>query len=106
LTALRTDAEFFARHTLSELRGWSDYALEQHGRLTRPLRYDAQIDQYAPTTWDEAYAAIGAQLKQLAPDAVAFFASGRASLEASFMYQLFARAYPSMVRRLILTATV
>jgi len=36
----------------------------------------------------------------------AFYASGRASLEASFMYQLFARADPSMVRRLILTATV
>jgi len=93
LTALRTDAEFFARHTLSELRGWSDYALEQHGRLTHPMRYDARIDQYVPTTWDEAYAAIGAQLKQLTPDSVAFYASGRASLEASFMYQLFARAY-------------
>ena len=93
LTSLRTDADFFARHTLSELRGWSDYDLEQHGRLTHPLRYDAQIDQYVPTSWEEAYAAIGVQLKQLAPDEVAFYASGRASLEASFMYQLFARAY-------------
>lgn len=59
-----------------ELRGWSDYALEQHGRLTHPLRYDAQIDQYVPTTWDEAYAAIGAQLKQLAPDAVGLLCIG------------------------------
>lgn len=93
LTSLRTGADFFAQHSLSELRSWSDYDLEQHGRLTHPLRYDAQTDRYALTTWEEAYAAIGVQLKQLVPDEVCFYASGRASLEASFMYQLIARAY-------------
>jgi len=93
LTALRTGADFFARHSLDELRGWSDYDLERHGRLTDPLRYDAATDRYLPATWEQAYAAIGAQLQRMDPASVVFYASGRASLEASFMYQLLARAY-------------
>ncbi|WP_439895377.1 FdhF/YdeP family oxidoreductase [Pseudomonas syringae] len=93
LTSLKTDPAFFAGHTLSELRGWADYDLEQHGRLTHPLRYDPKSDRYLETSWEEAYREIGAQLKSMEPDSVVFYASGRASLETSFMYQLFARAY-------------
>ncbi|SEI43644.1 FdhF/YdeP family oxidoreductase [Pseudomonas sp. NFR16] len=93
LTSLRTGPEFFQSHSVTELRGWTDFDLEQHGRLTHPMRYDTQSDRYVKTTWDEAAAAIGAQLKALSPDEVVFYASGRASLETSFMYQLFARAY-------------
>lgn len=93
LTSLKTSPAFFAEHSLSELRQWSDYALEQHGRLTHPMRYDAATDRYRETSWEEAYREIGAQLQTLQPDSVVFYASGRASLETSFMYQLFARAY-------------
>ena len=93
LTSLKTGPDFFSEHTLSDLRNWSDYSLEQHGRLTHPLRYNPQTDRYQTTSWEAAYAEIGVQLRQLTPEAVAFYASGRASLEASFMYQLFARAY-------------
>ncbi|MDB6143067.1 MAG: CbbBc protein [Pseudomonas sp.] len=93
LTSLKTNPAFFAEHTLSELRQWPDYDLEQHGRLTHPLRYDPASDRYRETSWEEAYHDIGAQLQTMAPDSVVFYASGRASLEASFMYQLFARAY-------------
>lgn len=93
VTRLRSGPEFFASHPLSELRTWSDHALEQHGRLTHPLRYDPVTDCYRETQWSEAYAAIGEQLRALQPDQVVFYASGRASLEASFMYQLLARAY-------------
>ena len=93
LTSLKTGPYFFSEHTLSELRNWSDYSLEQHGRLTHPMRYNPQTDRYQSTSWEAAYTEIGAQLRQLAPESVAFYASGRASLEASFMYQLFARAY-------------
>src|ERR1700751_1626775 len=39
--------EFFATHTLSELRTLSDHALEEVGRLTTPMRYDPSIDKYA-----------------------------------------------------------
>jgi len=93
LTSYRTGPEFFAQHTLTELRTWTDYALEQHGRLTHPLRYDAATDRYLVTTWEQAYQEIGGHLRQRVPDEVVFYASGRASLEASFMYQLLARAY-------------
>jgi len=93
LTSLKTDPGFFAQHTLTELRDWPDYDLEQQGRLTHPMRYDPQSDRYVETTWEDAYQSIGAQLKGMEPDSVVFYASGRASLETSFMYQLFARAY-------------
>ncbi|HCL51983.1 MAG TPA: formate dehydrogenase, partial [Pseudomonas sp.] len=93
LTRHRTGPDFFATHTLSALRTWTDYALEQQGRLTHPMRYDPASDRYQVTTWAEAYQQIGQQLQALSPDETVFYASGRASLEASFMYQLFARAY-------------
>ncbi|SFB15428.1 oxidoreductase alpha (molybdopterin) subunit [Pseudomonas sp. NFIX10] len=93
LTSLRTGPDFFQRHSLTELRNWSDHDLEQQGRLTHPLRYDPQSDRYVTTTWEQAFGEIGDCLRSLSPDEVVFYASGRASLEASFMYQLFARAY-------------
>ncbi|AWL03903.1 FdhF/YdeP family oxidoreductase [Massilia oculi] len=85
--------DFFDRHTLTELEGWSDHALEDHGRLTVPLRYDAASDKYRPVDWDAAFAEIGAHLRACEPRQVVFYASGRASLETSYMYQLLARMY-------------
>jgi molybdopterin-dependent oxidoreductase alpha subunit len=93
-TDKRTPPSFFARHTLTELRGWSDYALEGEGRLTHPMRYDSASDRYLPVSWDEAFAEIGAALRGLDhPDQAEFYTSGRASNEAAYLYQLFARAY-------------
>jgi molybdopterin-dependent oxidoreductase alpha subunit len=93
VTPKRATPEFFASHTLATLRTWSDYELESVGRLTHPLRYDAAADVYRPAGWEEAFSAIGARLKTYEPKSVVFYASGRASLEASYMYQLFARLY-------------
>lgn len=93
LTSRRATPEFFSRHTLAELRTWPDFDLEQQGRLTHPMRYDAATDTYRPVAWADAFTAIGASLKALPRDSVVFYASGRASLEASFMYQLLARGY-------------
>ncbi|MET0247830.1 MAG: FdhF/YdeP family oxidoreductase [Sphingomonas sp.] len=93
LTSLRTTPEFFEQHTLTELRGWSDYELEQHGRLTHPLRYDAASDRYLACSWEEAFDAIGTALRRLDPKSVAFYSSGRTSLEASYMYGLMARMF-------------
>ena len=93
-TDKRTPPSFFARHTVTELRRWSDYALEGEGRLTHPMRYDAASDRYLPVRWDEAFAEIGASLRGLDhPDQAEFYTSGRASNEAAYLYQLFARAY-------------
>src|SRR5262249_17858403 len=44
LARKQADREFFAAHTVSELAGWSDYALEEAGRLAEPLRYDSGSD--------------------------------------------------------------
>ncbi|MDO9418182.1 FdhF/YdeP family oxidoreductase [Pararhizobium sp.] len=93
-TDKRTPPDFFARHTVSELRSWTDYALEQEGRLTHPMRYDAASDRYLPVSWDAAFAEIGGILKSLdSPDRAEFYTSGRASNEAAFLYQLFVRLY-------------
>ncbi|MBN8749823.1 putative oxidoreductase [Xylophilus ampelinus] len=96
LTDKRLAPDFFAAHTVSELRAWSDHALEAGGRLTAPMRYEPGSDRYVETGWDEAFAAIGLRLKALREqdaDATVFYASGRASLEASYLYQLLARLY-------------
>lgn len=81
ITTKTLDAAFFAKHTLSELRGWSDHALEQQGRLTSPMRYDAASDKYEPVSWSDAFTEIGRELKALDPRSVVFYTSGRASLE-------------------------
>jgi molybdopterin-dependent oxidoreductase alpha subunit len=93
LTTFRTTPEFFAEHTLTELRGWRDYDLEQHGRLTHPLRYDPATDKYVACPWEEAFGEIASELKPLDPKSVVFYSSGRTSLEASYMYALMARMY-------------
>ena len=85
--------DFFDRHTLTELEGWSDHELEDHGRLTAPLRYDPASDKYRPVDWEVAFAEIGAHLRACDRKQVVFYASGRASLETSYMYQLLARMY-------------
>jgi molybdopterin-dependent oxidoreductase alpha subunit len=93
-TAKRTTPEFFAAHAVSELWEWSDFDLENEGRLTHPMVYDQASDRYRPISWDEAFAQIGAALRQLPhPDMAEFYTSGRASNEAAFLYQLFAREY-------------
>ena len=93
-TDKRVTPRFFSKHPVSELRGWTDYALESEGRLTHPMRYDAETDTYRAVEWDEAFAEIGATLRGLDhPDRVEFYTSGRASNEAAYLYQLFARAY-------------
>jgi molybdopterin-dependent oxidoreductase alpha subunit len=93
-TGKRTTPEFFATHTVSELWNRSDFDLENEGRLTHPMAYDQATDRYLPISWDEALAKIGAALRELpSPDMAEFYTSGRASNEAAFLYQLFAREY-------------
>jgi molybdopterin-dependent oxidoreductase alpha subunit len=93
LTSKRTTPEFFAQHTVSELLEWSDQALEDQGRLTEPLKWDEASDRYVRVAWHDAFRDIGDRLKQLETKSVVFYTSGRASLEASYLYQLFARLY-------------
>jgi molybdopterin-dependent oxidoreductase alpha subunit len=93
ITSRRCGLDFFAEHAVTSLESWSDHALEEQGRLTHPLRYDASSDKYLPVPWDEAISDIAAEIKALDRKSVVFYSSGRASLETSYMYALFARLY-------------
>ncbi|WP_262027715.1 FdhF/YdeP family oxidoreductase [Microvirga sp. Mcv34] len=93
LTTKRVTPEFFAEHKVSDLRTWTDHDLEEAGRLTHPMRYDAASDTYAPVSWEQAFQEIGRELKDFDPREVVFYTSGRASLETSYMWALFARLY-------------
>ncbi len=93
-TARRAGPELFARHTVAELMQQSDFWLEDQGRLTHPMVYDAATDKYQPIAWDAAFALIARHLNALPdPDQAIFYTSGRASNEAAFLYQLFVREY-------------
>ncbi|ENM5778278.1 FdhF/YdeP family oxidoreductase [Vibrio mimicus] len=93
-TSRLVDPEFFAQYSVSELSKQTDYWLEYQGRLSHPMRYDAQTDHYVEISWEDAFALVGKHLNALqSPDEAEFYTSGRASNEAAFLYQLFVRAF-------------
>ncbi|QQX88610.1 FdhF/YdeP family oxidoreductase [Cupriavidus necator] len=92
-TTKRVPPEFFAANTVSSLLNRTDYELEDFGRLTHPLVYDRATDTFRAVEWEAAFARIGEILRGLTPDQVEFYTSGRASNEAAYLYQLFAREY-------------
>src|ERR1700745_978165 len=57
--------DFFAAHTVSELAGWTDYALETAGRHAEPMYYDTAADKYVPITWEDAFELVGTTLRGL-----------------------------------------
>jgi molybdopterin-dependent oxidoreductase alpha subunit len=94
MTSKRADGDFFAAHSVSELSTWSDFALEDVGRLTEPLIYDPSTDHYVPISWDDAFERVGRCLRNLdSPDRAAFYTSGRLGNEASFLSQWFVREF-------------
>ncbi|MES3093017.1 FdhF/YdeP family oxidoreductase [Sphingomonas aerolata] len=93
-TAKLIGADFFAKHSVAEIWKQSDHWIEDQGRVTEPLRYNAATDHYEVVTWAEAMSAIGAGLAAVPdPNQAEFYTSGRCSNEAAFLYQLFVRLY-------------
>ncbi|WP_354241377.1 FdhF/YdeP family oxidoreductase [Arthrobacter sp. UYEF20] len=87
-------SDFWAEHSVTELRSRSEYWLGMQGRLTEPVHKPAGEDHYKPVSWDEAIRIIADKLTGLdSPDEAAFYTSGRTSNEAAFLYQLFVRGY-------------
>lgn len=94
MTKKRVGREFFSAHTVTELLEWSDFQLEDAGRLTEPMAYNPRTDKYEPIGWDDAFKLIAKHLNALpSADAASFYTSGRLSNEATFLYQLFAREF-------------
>jgi molybdopterin-dependent oxidoreductase alpha subunit len=93
-TAKRATPEVIASRTVLQWAQASDFELEEQGRLTQPLAYNAQTDRYEAMDWDEAFALLARELNQLDhPDQALFYTSGRTSNEAAFLYQLFVREF-------------
>ncbi|MEC5341382.1 FdhF/YdeP family oxidoreductase [Brenneria populi] len=91
-TRRAVDLEFFAAHSVTTLRQQSDYFLEYQGRLTHPMRYNRATDRYVPISWEDAFALIARHIKAMDhPNRLELYTSGRASNEASYLYQLFGR---------------
>ncbi len=67
ITERRTDADFFARHRLTDLLSWLDSSLEQQGRLSGPMRWTAAADKYGPAPREDALAEIGRELRAMNP---------------------------------------
>jgi len=92
VTDKRVTRAFFARHTVSDLLARSDLWLEEQGRLTEPMRYDAATDKYVPVAWDDAFATIARHIRAMDhPDQAEFYVSGRTSNEAAFLLALLGR---------------
>ncbi|MFJ2960584.1 FdhF/YdeP family oxidoreductase [Streptomyces sp. NPDC087270] len=92
MTRKRVGREFFAAHSVTELSRWSDFALEDQGRLTEPMVYDAASDHYVPIRWKDAFELFGRTVRELDdPNQAAYYTSGRLGNEATFLYQLMAR---------------
>ncbi len=93
-TKQRVTPEFFARHSVAELSQWSDFEMDQAGRLTHPMVLREGQTHYQPIAWQEAFELIAQELNALSsPDEAVFYTSGRATNEAAFLYQLFVRQF-------------
>lgn len=94
MTHKRVGPEFFAKHSVSELASWTDFDLENQGRLSYPMVYNAETDHYEPISWEAAFGIVATELQTLeTPDQAAFYTSGRLSNEATFVYQLMVREF-------------
>lgn len=93
-TSKKVGLDFFKQHSVSYLLKQSDYWLEYQGRLTHPVKYNSITDHYEKISWQDAFTMIAKQLNALSsPNQAEFYTSGRASNEASYLYQLFGRMY-------------
>ena len=87
-------ADFFRRYSVNELAARSDQWLNARGRLLEPMLRREGAAHYEPIGWDDALDLIARELSALSsPNRAVFYTSGRASNEAAFLYQLFARQF-------------
>jgi molybdopterin-dependent oxidoreductase alpha subunit len=93
-TLRRVTPEFFERNRVHELLEKSDFWLNEQGRLTHPMVLRDGSTHYEPISWDDAFSLLAEELNRLeSPTQAAFYASGRTSNEAAYLYQLFVRQF-------------
>ncbi len=84
---------FFEQNSFQQLEKLTPKDLEHLGRLVHPLYAGREDTHYRVISWNEAIERFSTCLKVAPPDESFFYASGRASNEAGFLLQLFARLY-------------
>ncbi|OYV60397.1 MAG: hypothetical protein B7Z69_04285 [Actinobacteria bacterium 21-73-9] len=68
-TTARVDRDFFAAHSIDELRAMDDHTLEHFGRLAEPVHLAPGATHYAPIAWDDAFALVAERLRAMpSPD--------------------------------------
>ncbi|MFD0861578.1 FdhF/YdeP family oxidoreductase [Sungkyunkwania multivorans] len=93
-TNKKVDKNFFEKYSVEELSRWSDYDIGKSGRVVEPMILRPDSIHYEPISWDDAFALIAKELRDLnSPNEAIFYTSGRSSNEAAFLYGLFARAF-------------
>ena len=93
-TSKKATPELLSTMTIKQLSEMSAHDLENLGRLTAPLKYDAKTDTYQAIAWQTAFDEIGKTLQGYDdPTTLELYTSGRTSNEAAFLYQLFGREY-------------
>jgi molybdopterin-dependent oxidoreductase alpha subunit len=91
-TTRRVAPEFFAKYSIAKLAAHPEQWLGDQGRITHPMVLRRGSQHYEPIAWPDAFLMIAEELRALqSPDEAIFYTSGRASNEAAFCYQLFAR---------------
>lgn len=84
-------SDFFAQHNLSQLRSFSSLKLEYSGRLIEPLLLSPGGEHYQPVSWEKAIDLVVDRLKAAGAERTFFYASGRSSNEAGFLFQMLSR---------------
>lgn len=85
--------EFWQRYSIAQLATLSPRELEWCGRLSQPVYAGPGDTHYRPISWDDAHGRVANQLRSTRPDETFFYASGRSSNEAGFLFQLLARLH-------------
>ncbi|GGA68120.1 formate dehydrogenase subunit alpha [Pseudoclavibacter endophyticus] len=84
--------EFWAEHSIEDLRDKTEYWLGNQGRITQPVVIRPGETHYSPISWSDAFELVGERIRNTTPDRCVFYTSGRTANETAFMYQLFARS--------------
>lgn len=93
-TKKRVEPEFFAEHNVEDLSRFSDFKLNNLGRLTAPMYLAKDSLHYQPISWERAFEIWAGHLRALdSPDEASFYTSGRCSNEAAFLYGTVVRMY-------------
>ena len=93
-TTQRVEPAFFAEHSVEQISRFSDFKINNLGRVSCPMYLPKDSSHYQPIAWAEAFTLLARHLKALdSPDQAAFYTSGRCSNEAAFLYQTMVRMF-------------